>query len=318
MATYQLKELKIEVTNACPLVCIQLIEEAFALGVRQIAFSGGEPLIHEGIVEMTKVASYHGIHTSIYTTGNIPQIENRLLELKSSGLNLMVFSIYSHNAKEHELITRKSGSFKRTLFAIKSALLLGIECEIHFVALKRNFSNLKYVVELADNLGVKKISVLRFVPQGRGQLIYNETLTKIEFLELRRSISELRKQSKNIRTGSPFNFLFLNEKPNCNSGLDRLLIDTELNISPCDAFKQISPDEIVNNPMYSNLRDHSLEKCWSDSTYLSAIRSHLESGYDDTCSECNDLGRCLSGCLAQKVILLGGLTKTPDPSCLKQ
>lgn len=336
MKNYFLKELKLEVICTCPLICIHcstestptalsqialtkclsIINEAAELGVKKIAFSGGEPLMYEGINEITKSVSQHGIHSTIYTTGNLINIEGKLFELKSNGLNALAFSLYSNCASEHELITRVAGSFNNTITAIKAATTLGIDAEIHFVALKRNFTKLRDVVYLANILGIKKISVLRFVPQGRGQLIQNEILNKNEFLVLQNTITQLRKSKMNIRTGSPLNFLFLNDEPKCNSGLDRLLIDAELNICPCDAFKQIKANEIVVNPVYSNLRDHTLKDCWNGSNYLAAIRSYLATDFGDTCSHCSDLNRCHSGCLAQKVIYSGELTKTPDPSCI--
>lgn len=336
MKEYKLTELKLEVTYECPLACIHcssesspvalpkielkkcllILSEAAAMGVKKVAFSGGEPLLYKDILSVTKAAVTAGMHTTIYTTGNVPDLKVIFNKLKSLGLHSLAFSLFAANSKDHELITRRIGSFENTIKAIKYAVSLGIESEIHFVVFKRNYKFLNEIVKLAKHLNIEKVSVLRFVPQGRGQLIINQILNKEEFLELKCEIEKIRNSNFNIRTGSPLNFLFVNEIPFCNSGLNRLLIDAELNISPCDAFKQITSSEIVGNSDFSNLKEVSLKEVWSKSPYLVAIRKFLESDYEEPCTSCNDLQKCLSGCLAQKVIKYGELSKNPDPACL--
>jgi radical SAM protein with 4Fe4S-binding SPASM domain len=336
MKEYKLNELKLEVIYKCPLVCIHcssestpaalpkieltkclsILSEAAEMGVRKVAFSGGEPLLYEDLFTITKSAVDFGMQTTIYTTGNVPAVKEIFLKLKSIGLHSLAFSLFASNAKEHELITRRTGSFENTINAIKYAVSIGIESEIHFVALKRNYRLLKDIVRLAKSLNVGKVSILRFVPQGRGQLINNQVLNKHEFIELKNEIDRIRKENFELRTGSPLNFLFVNESPKCYSGINRLLIDADLNISPCDAFKQISSKEIVGSSEFSNLKDISLKESWSKSPYLNAIRNYLESDFNEPCLSCNDLRRCNSGCLAQKVIENGNLSKSPDPSCI--
>jgi radical SAM protein with 4Fe4S-binding SPASM domain len=337
MSDYSLKELKIEVTCECPLICIHcssdsspssrqkvslkkclsIISEASEMGVQKIAFSGGEPLLYQGIVDITKAASQQGMYVSIYSTGNVDNFSEILEKLKTAGLDSLVFSLYANTIKDHELITRIAGSFNRTIDALRKTFEIGIEPEIHFVALKRNYKYLPDVVAMARSLNVCKVSVLRFVPQGRGYLIDDQILDKNDFLELKRIILQLRGKF-NIRTGSPLNFLFVNEQPVCNAGQDRLLIDTELNISPCDAFKQIRANEIVGTLELSNLSNKTLQECWLNSPYLNSIRGFLESGYSEICSACGDLSKCKSGCIAQKVIRTGRLTKMQDPSCINE
>lgn len=338
MADYCLSELKIEVTYECPLNCIHcssesdptikkhifpdkclsIINEAKDLGVKKIAISGGEPLIYPEIQKIIKAVSSLNIHLTIYTTGNIPNIKQVFTESKKNGLNALAFSLYSPVSSEHEIVTRARGSFEKTIIAIKEAEKLGIESEIHFVALKRNYKQLPEVVSLAKQINIEKVSVLRFVPQGRGSLLYDQVLDHEDYMLLKKIIEDIRSNDFKLRTGSPLNFLLVNDSPICNSGLNRLLIDVDLNISPCDAFKQIKASEIVQTESLSNLRNHTLTECWNNSPYLTAIRQFLASGFEMPCVDCDDLQKCLSGCLAQKVIYFGGLKKIIDPACINQ
>lgn len=338
MSNLILNEIKIEVTYNCPLSCvhcssdanpghqlsmsidkcIEIINDALSIGVKEIMFSGGEPLIWNGIIDAIKYSKKNGLSSSIYTSGNCDNMTELLSELATAGADKLIFSIYSNNEKEHNRVTRKADSFTNTLKAISTAQSLGITAEVHFVALASNYKKLTSIVELAKANGVKRVSVLRFVPQGRGLLISNkDTLDKTQNLELKKIITELRNKGFNIRTGSPFNVLFLNEFPKCMAAQDRLIVTPDLNIYPCDAFKQISCETIATGDEYSTLSNHSISECWEQSKYFELVRSAVLATPTEPCKSCKSYQMCLSGCLAQKYLHYSSLCKNPDPACLR-
>ena len=102
----------------------------------------------------------------------------------------------------------------------------------------------------------------------------------------------------------------------CCSGIDRLIIEPDLRIFPCDAFKQIKAEELVGTLELSSLNGNSLSECWEHSPFLEAVREYLTTDFAEPCVSCQSLEQCLSGCLAQKVIANGNLKKSPDPLCL--
>lgn len=333
---FVLRELKIEVTYNCPLVCIHcsseaapnivaeieenkcigIIDQAIKIGVQEIAFSGGEPLNYKPLLKCIQRCSDGKLKSTIYTTGVSDSYASLIKDLKIAGLNKAVFSLYSSKEEVHERITRKANSFRRTIEAIQIAKTIGIESEIHFVALKSNLKDLSSVANLAKELDVKKISVLRFVPQGRGSINLKEVLDKKDYIFLKNEIENLRNKDHEIRTGSPFNFLLTNSSPSCNSAIDRLIVNPHLDVFPCDAFKQISAEELVGTKDYSNLSEFSLADCWNNSPFLNEVRKYLTTEFPETCLECNLLDTCLSGCLAQKVLKHGSFDKNPDPDCI--
>ena len=157
-------------------------------------------------------------------------------------------------------------------------------------------------------------SILRFVPQGRGRLIKDsDTLSKAQNLELARMIRNLRENGYNIRTGSPFNVLLVNENPKCMAAKDRMIISPDLDVYPCDAFKQVSAEMIKTPVKFSNLNESTLLECWEKSTYFSAIRQALGEITEPPCVTCGANKKCLSGCLAQKFLMYNTLYKNPDP-----
>ena len=184
--------------------------------------------------------------------------------------------------------------------------------------LRSNYRELTDVVNLAKKIGATRVSVLRLVPQGRAMLIQNRILNRVQNFELRKIIQDLRDQHGHdfIRTGSPYNFLFLNENPACWAAVDRLIIGPDLSLYPCDAFKRIGASELIGTEKLSSLAHSSLSECWSESPYLNAVREYLSTDFAKPCNSCKSLKNCLSGCLAQKAIAYGSLEKNPDPDCL--
>ena len=332
----RLKECKIEVTYKCPLACVHcssdatpentteiskekcltIIQDAVSLGAKEISFSGGEPLQWNGIEEAVALSSSNGIDVSIYSSGNMVHQKERMKSLTSCGTARIVFSIFGSVALSHETVTRTRGSFNKTLGSIEAAKDVGLKTELHFVPLSMNYRELPKVFDLATVLGINVVSVLRFVPQGRGHLIRNYSLDRLQNLELKRIIETARNDGLIIRTGSPFNFLLLNDQPKCTSGIDRVIIAPDLRIYPCDAFKQIKAEELVGTLDYSKLDRWSLRECWERSPFLGAIREYLTTNFQEPCLSCSKLEMCLSGCLAQKVLVAGDLRKQPDPMCI--
>jgi radical SAM protein with 4Fe4S-binding SPASM domain len=160
--------------------------------------------------------------------------------------------------------------------------------------------------------------VLRLVPQGRAALIRGRALNRVQNLELRRQIQTLRREygADFVRTGSPYNFLMLNEKPGCWAAIDRVIIGPDLRLYPCDAFKRIDAAELVGTEDWSSLTRSSLPECWKRSPYLEAVRTYLTTDFAAPCDSCRLVEKCASGCLAQKVIAYSTLEKRPDPDCV--
>jgi radical SAM protein with 4Fe4S-binding SPASM domain len=294
----------------------RILDEASKMGVNEVSFSGGEPLLWEHIVDGVTRTLKYGINTILYTSGNAPNSENILLNLHSAGLNRAVFSIFGANPADHEAITKYEGSFERTTKIANYCSRIGLNTEFHFVPLSWNYKKLLQIADLAMKSGIGRISVLRLVPQGRGSNIRNGQLSKSQNIELKKILMDLRKNGKDIRLGSPYNFLMLRKNPRCSAGIDKMTIGPDCRIFPCDAFKHITPENIGTNSDFSNIKYQSLKSCWKKSIYFNSIREYLSTSIPKECIECSKFDNCKSGCMAQKFYAYGGLYKGPDPMCL--
>lgn len=335
-ARYQLKEIKLELTHRCQLRCthcssmagagaalemdrddvFRVIRDAADLGVDEIAFSGGEPLLWPWIKDAIDLAVEADMSVVVYSSGNVPDFNAAAGMMRRAGVAKTVFSLYAPDSTEHDKVTLVPGSQARTIDAIRQTRALGIEAEVHFVPLSTTYNQLAAVHALGVEAGAPKLSVLRLVPQGRASELCSEILDGQQNRKLRDAILSLRSSGASIRTGSPYNFLRLNSQPRCMAAKDRLTISPDMRIYPCDAFKQVRAEQIVGTAEASSLLDATLADCWDNSPYLNAVRRYLDSPFGEPCASCSTLDQCYSGCLAQKYISQGDLRKRPDPACM--
>lgn len=332
---YRLREIKIEVSHDCPLACIHcsstagphsgrsmslsdaanLVRQAAALRVEEVAFSGGEPLAWCGLERLVAQCSEAGMRSVIYTSGNVVDVRQQLGALAHVGLTRLIFSVFAGDSTAHDAITGSPGSWAATTNAVSLARDLGHAVEFHYVPLRVNLREFGSVIDLAKDMGVSKVSVLRFVPQGRGRDAGTLCLTHEENVELRGMIVAAQRQIS-VRTGSPYNFLQLNEQAKCAAAIDRLSIAPDSRVYPCDAFKRIEAEQVVATDERSRVDRWSLRECWEKSPYLRLVREYLSTPFAEPCASCKARSRCQSGCLAQKYLANGSLKKAPDPMCL--
>ena len=332
-----LRELKIEITSRCLLNCVHcstraqanlnsflplstvenLIFQAQELGCHRIYFSGGEPLLHPELLSLFERVSAGGGISRLYTTGIVDLIppspidSRKLIELKASGLSHLVFSLYSARAFIHDSITLNPGSFAATVNAMKNALQLDITTEIHFVAIRKLIEELPLLADFAENMGVRNISILRFVPQGRGARLASELVPgPADLINLRDIVLDLRNRKCNstFRLGSPFNCLLLGSPTPCTAGSDRMLIDADGFAYPCDALKQVQTADKSNNVL-----EYPLSQILQDAPLFQVVRNAV---ITPTCQSCSDYSYCLGGCLAQRLLVGQDLSIQLDPACL--
>ena len=334
--TFVLRKLKIEVSYRCHLRCLhcsssagepgcvtmpwedfrRVATEAIDMGVGELALSGGEPLLWPHTREAVALAADRDVRTCLYTSGSTRGAGRALEELKRNGLHRAIFSLLGGSASTHDAVTSVAGSFQCTLTAMRDAAEAGLVVEVHFVPLAANLAELPVAASTARRNGATRVSVLRFVPQGRGSGNGQLALSRKQNMELRSVILGLRDEEHHIRVGSPYNFLTLAEAVPCSSGVNGLTILPDLRIVPCDAFKGIPPESLGLDTSLSDVSTHSLADCWSHSPYLGMVREAQAKPLGETCNRCLSLDRCQSGCMAQKFHASRTLHGLRDPMCL--
>lgn len=182
------------VTNACNLRCehcfavsgkplpgelitseaLGLIDQLAEVGVFDLAFCGGEPLIRRDIFDLVEHASESGLATGIGSNGWM--IKDKVLErLIGVGVQRLQMSLDGLEAN-HDRARRRAGLFQRTVAAIGASVASGLQTHVCFTAHRGNLSDLEPVIDLCAALGVHLFNLSQFVPVGRGQHVRDLTV----------------------------------------------------------------------------------------------------------------------------------------------
>jgi pyrroloquinoline quinone biosynthesis protein E len=337
-------ELCLEITDRCIMNCLHcstaspgcedhvheltwkeiesIISDFHALGGKILEISGGEPTLHAKLVKMVGFAKSKGLETRLYTCGVSYKVRCRplamalLRKLRSQGLDKIIFNLQGATSEVHDLITRKPGSFEALCQSIIYAKELGFWVGAHFVPMQPNVRTFEDVIRLASKLHIDEVALLRFVPQGRGEI--NKARLKLPsgklwgFLKIVAQLTQKYGDKMKIRAGCPLDFLgFIDETVKlsaCKAGKSTCSITPSGDVIPCPAFKHF-PDFIGGN-----IREKNLTFIWKTSE---VFREFQEIDYQDisVCSECPKSDICKGRCAAQRVRHHGHLAIGPDPDC---
>ena len=169
--------------------------------------------------------------------------KEELERLKQLGLDKIVFDWQAFEEEtDNELMGREQMlTFLETSLIRASKSLLDVD--VHFIPMKPNFRQFPDILECLEMSKVKNISILNFVPQGRGKENKEELMLSREELEEFARILEKEKQnySGNIRVGIPLNGAISHL---CTAGTEKLDIKYDGTILPCPAFKEMSIEKM--------------------------------------------------------------------------
>lgn len=338
---YLMKDLTVEITRKCPMKCTicsseggardpaelslaelcKITDEAKELGATVISLSGGEPLECPHVIDYIRHVKHAGLTLNLYTCGNlisdnqIQAIPKEIFSaLKELSVDKIIFSIHGPNAEIHEKITSRKGSFENLITSIKRAQEAGHIVELHFVPVISNFESLPETCRLAEELGVRQLSVLRFVPQGRGAQnrkdleITGNNIQKLE--EILKNIYN--DSSIELRFGSPFNCFNIDNRSKCSAGIDKAILRPDGFFFPCVSLKRI-----IETDEETNIRKSSLREIWNNSRIFTLIRSYLKVIENSNCRHCAYFQMCGGGCLTHRMLDSDDLSKSQDPLCSK-
>lgn len=183
--------------------------------------------------------------------------KNELLRLKELGLDKIVFDYQAYECDtDSYLMGRSINSYIYLLNSLNNASLVGLETDVHFIPMKPNYKEIKDILEILEIAKIKNISILNFVPQGRGLVNMKELMLTDEELNLfMKILNECKKYfSGNVRIGIPL----LGENTHmCNAGLEKLDIKYDGTILPCPAFKELDLETMKKYGIkYYNIYDN--------------------------------------------------------------
>jgi PqqA peptide cyclase len=289
---------------------IRTFREARALGVLQLALTGGEPMLRRDLVELCEGARGAGLYSSLITAGTL-FTGARAEALKSAGLDHVQISIQSPNAEENDRIAGNR-SFEKKIAAARVAKELDFPLTINCVLHRQNLDRIEQLLDLALDLGAQRLELAN--AQYYGWAIANQEALMPSWEQLRRGEEAVQRFRE--RVGPKVQVLwvlpdFYEELPKpCMGGWGRtaMVVAPNGDVLPCQAASTIPGLE------FANIREQPLEWIWSESDAFARFRG--TDWMQEPCRTC-PLGRQQvdwGGCRCQALRLTGDAAAA-DPVC---
>jgi PqqA peptide cyclase len=289
---------------------IRAFHEARALGVLQLALTGGEPMLRGDLVELCAGARDAGLYSSLITAGTLLTRE-RAQALKAAGLDHVQISIQSPDPADNDRIAGNR-SFEKKIAAAGFAKELDFALTINCVLHRQNLDRVEELLDLTLALGAQRLELAN--TQYYGWAVPNQDALMPSWEQLERAEEAVRRFRE--RVGPRVDVLwvlpdYFEDLPKpCMGGWGRtaMVVAPNGDVLPCQAASTIPGLE------FANVREHTLEWIWNESDAFARFRG--TDWMQEPCRSC-PLGRQeedFGGCRCQALRLAGDAAAT-DPVC---
>lgn len=277
--------------------CLELAEELAAFGVENIAFSGGEPLIHPDFFTIAEKVRKLGMTIQVATNGTLitPQIAHDLMNLDAQ----VQVSLDGSKPEVYNILRPGQKAFTRCIEGIQALVAEGHKVTIGTVLSTINLKDIPAIVALTEQLGATAFRLIPFVPKGRGQLHKDMEVPLAQVKEVVQYLHEMREQ-----TGLQISPLEFEEMLDGGVCPDSLVPEMPLKCGGAVEYGTITPTgEVLTCHFFEgvradNIRSASFRDVWYRSRFLNYFRSLRVSDLHGHCSACTWLPRCAGSCRA--------------------
>ena len=135
----------------------RVLSEAAELGVVQVHFSGGEPLVRRDLSELVQCARRLDLYSNLSTGATLAD-EATLARLRDVGLDSLQVSLLDSRPGENDWLAGAT-SFDKKQCAVAAALRLEFPVTLNVVLHRHNLNHLEEIIELALKWGVHKLEL---------------------------------------------------------------------------------------------------------------------------------------------------------------
>lgn len=293
----KLNEIAIEIIQRCPNCCIhcssfsdlhknhvmpfekvrEVVNDSKELGARRVCISGGEPFLHPDIVKIVKLISDKGLECYLYSSGiyygdgEYGSIPSDLLKQVQPFLTKLIVNYETTDpVKYNKIMGTSCDGLKLLEESVKQAVALGMTLEAHFVPMHINFMDAEAVLERCKKLGMKRVSFLRLVMQGRAPEHLSDTHISEQEIDEFLSRVNSKPGETSSRLGTPFHKNSFNCA--CTAGVQKISVRYDGNVYPCESFKNDEPEGLVSH-LPDNIYEKPFKEIYLHSPYLDEVRT---------------------------------------------
>jgi PqqA peptide cyclase len=319
-----------ELTHRCPLRCpycsnpLELLRasaeldtgtwarvfcEAAALGVLQVHFSGGEPLVRRDLAELVAYANKAGLYVNLITSG-IGLDAGRLVQLVEAGLEHVQLSLQDSDPTIGDRVAGLTGAQQSKRAAASLVCAAGLPLTINAVVHRQNLERLEEIIELAVALGAERLEIAHVQYYGWGLANRAALLPSREQLERATATVEAARARLTGRLMIDYVVpdYYAHRPKACMGGWGRRF----LNITPSGKVLPCHAAETLPGLDFPTVAEASVSEIWYRSEAFERFRG--TAWMAEPCRSCERREIDWGGCRCQAFALTGDAART-DPAC---
>lgn len=321
-----------ELTHRCPLQCAycsnplaldppgrelttdewrRVLDEAAALGVLQVHFSGGEPMARRDLVQLVAHASRAGLYTNIITSGVLLS-DAAIAGLVAAGIDHIQLSFQDALPAEGDRFGGYRGGHARKLEAARRIREAGLPLTANFVVHRQNVSRVEAMIALGEALGAERIEIAHVQYYGWALLNRDALLPSGEQLDATNAVVDAARARLSGRIAIDYvvpDYHATRPKA-CMGGWGNRFI----NISPSGKALPCHAAETLPGFTFPSVREASLNAVWTQSDAFRRFRG--TDWMPAPCRTCDRREIDWGGCRCQALALTGNAVAT-DPTCAR-
>jgi PqqA peptide cyclase len=319
-----------ELTHRCPLRCPycsnplkleragaeldtaswrRVLSEAAALGILQVHFSGGEPLVRRDLEILVGHAAKIGLYGNLITSG-IGLDGNRMTALAAAGLEHVQLSLQDADPGHGDRVAGLTGAQAQKHRAAQLVREAGLPLTVNAVVHRQNLGRLGDIIELAVGLGADRLEVAHV--QYYGWALANRAALLPTRVQLEGATALVEAARDRLKGRMAIDYVvpdYYARRPKaCMGGWGRRF----LNVTPAGTVLPCHAAETLPGLSFPNVAEASLADIWTTDPAFARFRG--TSWMPDPCRSCERREIDWGGCRCQAYALTGDAART-DPAC---
>jgi len=322
----------IELTHRCPLQCAYcsnplaldapgnelttdewkyVLDQAAALGVLQVHFSGGEPMARRDLTELVAHAAKIGLYTNIITSG-VLLTDDAMAGLLAAGIDHIQLSFQDAIPDSADRFGGYRGGHAKKLEVARRIREAGLPLTANFVIHRQNCERVGDMIALGEALCADRIEIAHVQYYGWALLNRNALLPSRDQLEAANAVVAAARTRLTGRIAIDYvvpDYYAARPKA-CMGGWGNRFV----NVSPSGKALPCHAAETLPGFAFPSVRDTALAEIWTRSDAFTRFRG--TDWMPDLCRACDRREIDWGGCRCQALALAGDAAAT-DPACHK-
>jgi pyrroloquinoline quinone biosynthesis protein E len=319
-----------ELTHRCPLQCpycsnplellkagaerdtafwLGVIDEAAALGVLQIHFSGGEPALRQDLSKLVEHATARGLYANLITSA-VTLDESKLSILAQAGLAHVQISFQGATPQTADRIGNYRGGHEKKLQMARLVTQLGMSLTVNAVVHRQNLEELPAMIDMALELDADRLEIAHV--QYHGWALKNRAALMPDRAAFEAADAIVAQKRKALRGKLTIDYVvpdyYARAPKTCMGGWGQ----KTLNITPDGRVLPCHAAETIPGLTFDRAGTTPLAKIWFEGQAFNAFRG--TAWMQEPCASCDMKTIDFGGCRCQALALAGDARAT-DPVC---